>query len=855
MVRDRVQMLSRLQISKILYAILGALSVLGGSITTTGVAADERPNILWITAEDMSPTLGCYGDRYATTPNIDRLAADSVRYTHAFATAPVCSPSRSCLITGCYATSLGTLQMRSAFPIPDEMKGFAAYLRAAGFYTTNNVKTDYNTANWQKIVAASWDESSPQAHWRNRKDAEPFFSIFNLMTSHQSRSMQWPYEKFVDEVQSRLAPNEIHDPAAAPLPPYYPDTPVVRRTVARYYDCVTAMDKEVGAILGQLDKDGLTGDTIVFFYSDHGSGMPRHKRCLLDSGMHVPLLVRFPNKWKHLAPAAAGETTDRLVSFVDFAPTVLSLAGVAIPDYMQGQPFLGAKQTEPRRYVFGHRDRVDEVIDTARSVRNQRYLYVRNYRPQLGWNQPTAWPDAGEVRHEFYRMADRQRMTDAQWHFAGPTRAAVELYDCEKDPLNLNNLAESPEHVEALHELTKAARRHRAATMDVGLIPEIEAWRFANGATLWEAARNGKVDLERVSRSAELSSHGSEKDLLRMLSAGDASVRYWAAVGLDARGVLSAAAKQMLTASLADSSASVKIAAASALANHGDVEGGLAALVELLEADDLTTVLYAARAIELLGDKAKAAVPAMRAALARAEKIRPPDTPATVVTSGDQDLAMFIGFSARAFLSRVAAQEETAAEANQKERGEWIQLFDGKTLNGWSARADGQVTVEDGEIHLLAKGKNLWLVHEGEFGDFELQVEAKMPSDNYNSGIGFRCQGKSGKPKGYQCEIDRQKSGMIYAIGSGWVWPNGAEETKRFRAMASDCFDNDDWNSFRIRCQGERIEIWINGVKTADVTDKRFPSGSVALQHHGKGGVHRFRNVRLRRLYEDSATD
>ncbi|MEE3218890.1 MAG: sulfatase, partial [Planctomycetota bacterium] len=275
----------------------------------TGFAAEESPNILWITAEDMSAVLGCYGDDYATTPNIDRLAEQSVRYTHAFATAPVCSPSRSCLITGCYAPSLGTQQMRSAFPIPTHMQGFPALLRRRGYYTSNNVKTDYNTANWKQITAASWNESSNNGHWRNREDkSRPFFSVFNLMTSHQSRSMVWPHARFVKEVQSRLAAGEIHDPAQAPLPPYYPDTPVVRRTVARFYDCVTAMDKEVGALLKQLADDGLAEDTIVFFFSDHGTGLPRHKRARLDSGMHVPLLIRFPDKFKHLAAAKPGES-------------------------------------------------------------------------------------------------------------------------------------------------------------------------------------------------------------------------------------------------------------------------------------------------------------------------------------------------------------------------------------------------------------------------------------------------------------------------------------------------------------------------------------------------------------------
>ena len=207
--------------------------------------------------------------------------------------------------------------------------------------------------------------------------------------------MVWPYARFVKEVQSRLMRAQIHDPARVPLPPYYPDTPIIRRTMARFYDCVTVMDQEVGAILKQLEEDGLAEDTIVFFFSDHGSGLPRHKRALLDSGLHVPLLIRFPDKFKHLAPARSGATSDRLVSFVDFGPTVLNLTGVDLPSEMQGQAFLGDDQPPPRKYVFGHRDRVDEVRDLARSIRSRRYLYIRNYMPHLGYNQPTAWPDQG----------------------------------------------------------------------------------------------------------------------------------------------------------------------------------------------------------------------------------------------------------------------------------------------------------------------------------------------------------------------------------------------------------------------------------------------------------------------------
>ena len=622
-------------------------------IGATASAADQ-PNILWITAEDMSATLGCYGDTYATTPNIDRLAKQSVRYTKAFASAPVCSPSRSCLITGCYPPSLSTQQMRSGFSIPKGMRGFPARLRAHGFYTSNNVKTDYNTGNYAEIIKHSWDDSSATAHWRKRPDkSQPFFSIFNLMTSHQSRTMVWPYARFKTEVQAKLTPGEIHDSAKVPLPPYYPDTLLIRREVARFYDCVTVMDKEVGTILQQLEDDGLAENTIVFFYSDHGSGMPRHKRALLDSGMHVPLMTRFPQKWQHLAPGKPGTTTDRLVSFVDYAPTVLSLTGMPIPAHMQGKPFLGDKAAEARRYVYGHRDRVDEVRDLARSVRDGRYLYIRNYMPHLGYNQPTAWPDNGEIRHDFYRLAKRETMTSSQWHFAGPTRPVEELYDCQADPQNLDNLAKSKKRREILNRLRAEHVRHITATADLGFLPESEAWELFSRQTGWELGQAGRVPLTGIYQAAAQVGVASERVFLKKLDSDNPTIRYWGAIGLAVRPEISGMAKRKLRRKISDPSPAARIEIANALATHGDIPNALPALIDSTQHENLIVVTHAARIIELLGKKAKSAKYAIEEALKRADKIRPPDTPATVVLPGDKDLAMFVSFSCRAFLNRL----------------------------------------------------------------------------------------------------------------------------------------------------------------------------------------------------------
>lgn len=612
-----------------------------------------RPNILWITAEDMSPTLGCYGDSFANTPNIDHLASQGVRYSGAFATAPVCSPSRSCLINGLIATSQGTHNMRSAFPIPAFMSGFPSVLGEAGYYTSNNVKTDYNSGNSEAIIRASWDENSETAHWRNRDGDQPFFAVFNLMTSHQSRTMVWPYQQFVEQVQSELADSEIHDPEQVPLPPYYPDTPVVRKTVARYYDCVTVMDRQVGAILKQLSDDGLADDTIVFFYSDHGSGMPRHKRALLDSGMKVPLIVRFPRRYRHLAPGGPGDQTDRLVSFDDFGPTVLNLAGVDIPDFMTGKPFLGSRvETSEREFVFGHRDRVDEVHDLARSVRDKRYLYIRNFMPHLGYNQPTAWPDQGEIRHEFYRLSDPVTMTDAQWHFAAPTRPLEELYDCQSDPMNLHNLVGSKDHRDALVRMRSTLYRHIEESRDLGFLPEAIAWDLSQGTTLWEVARNDeRYDQQRLVRAASAVGQADESEFLDNLKHTDAGVRFWGAVGLAALPTVSPAAESALESALSDPVATVRIEAAGALLGHGRNTNAIAVLAAALTEKNLAAVQHAARTIELLGDRARAAAEAMKDCQRRMEQIRPPET-SPLDVDPRKDAAMFILFSTEAFLKR-----------------------------------------------------------------------------------------------------------------------------------------------------------------------------------------------------------
>ena len=620
---------------------LAATIVLASIIAIPHSPAAERPNIVWITAEDMSATLGCYGDRFANTPNLDRFATKCVRYTHAFATSPVCSPSRSCLINGVIASTQGTHPMRSVFPIPAEMRGFPALLRERGYYTSNNVKTDYNSALAKQITAASWNESSAAADWTKRAADQPFFAVFNLMTTHQSRTMVWPRDQFVQKVQSQLAAAEIHDPDRVPVPPYYPDTPVVRRTIARYYDCVSVMDKQVGEILDKLNADGLAEETIVFFYSDHGSGMPRHKRLLLDSGMHVPLLIHFPRKYRHLAPARPGGTLDRLVCFEDFGPTVLSLTGIAPAPSMCGLPFLGKHEAEPRDYVFGHRDRVDEVIDMARSVRDKRYLYLRNYMPHLSYNQPSAWVDESELSHEFYKHAASGTMTAAQRHFAGPSRPVEELYDCERDPLNLNNLAESETHHALLQRMRTAHRDHVFASRDLGFLPEIEQWRLTRDGNLpmtW--AQTGAYRLPQIFEAASQVGRGTLAKIREGLSHQQPAIRYWSVVAMHAHQGFASEDIEALKLRLDDDSACVRIEAAAALARDRQFQLAFPALHELLHSEDTTVLLHAARAVEMIGQPAESLRGPMQDLHDRYQDVE-----------GDE--AWFIRFTTSAFLGRL----------------------------------------------------------------------------------------------------------------------------------------------------------------------------------------------------------
>ena len=449
---------------------LCACSISRAPAQSTDPSPVKPLNILWLSAEDMSPWLACYGDDTAPTPNIDRLAREGVRYANAFATTPVCAPSRHTIITGMYATSTGAMHMRNGsrskmgfkndpnayddIPLyeavpPPAVRCFPEFLRAAGWYATNNAKTDYQF----KPPPTAWDESSGKAHWRNRKEGQPFFAVFNCNFTHESQG-------FPDAKQRA----DVVKPADVPVPPYYPNTPIVRQTLAQTYNNIVAMDRWVGERLAELEADGLLDSTIVVFFSDHGVGLPRGKRSVYDSGMQVPLIVRFPDG------KGAGTTDERLVSFIDWAPTTLSLAGIKPPAYMRGVPFLGEYAGEAPRYAFATADRMDATKDTTRAVTDGRYKYIRNFRTEIGHIPPTAYRDTLAIMRDIEALREGRRATPEQWQLVSTSKPREEFYDTEADPHEVRNLIQAPDHQARIKDMRHALDRWMNETNDLGLV-------------------------------------------------------------------------------------------------------------------------------------------------------------------------------------------------------------------------------------------------------------------------------------------------------------------------------------------------------------------------------------------------
>ena len=418
--------------------------------------------------------------------------------------------------------------MRSTALLPPDIAPYPYAFREKGYYTTNNSKTDYNFEHDGEM----WDESSRSAHWRNRPDPDqPFFAIFNFNTTHESRIAR---DETYAEATANLPDSLFHNPEFLTLPPYYPDTPAVREQWTRYYNIISAMDRQVGDVLRQLREDGLEKETIVFFYSDHGVGLPRGKRWLYDSGLHVPLMIHFPEAYRDLAPANPGEVTDRLVSFIDFPVTAMSLAGIEPPAYMQGSPFLGAFADVPRPYVYAARDRMDERYDMIRAVRDKRYKYIRNYEPYKPYFQYMNTPEKGLIMQALRSAEAKGTLPLAAQKYFAREKPEEELYDVEIDPHELNNLVHEPAYVATLNRLRQAHRDWMADIHDVGLLPEsyIHTLQQERGTSIYKLVREQPEILEEALTALidlSVDRGKSEADFSAGLNKSSPAARYWSA--------------------------------------------------------------------------------------------------------------------------------------------------------------------------------------------------------------------------------------------------------------------------------------------------------------------------------------
>ena len=590
-------------------------------ITVVLISCDNRtanlqPNILWITCEDLSPILGCYGDRVANTPNIDLFAQNAVRFTNAYASAPICTPARSSLITGVYASSMGTHHLRGVVPKSDKIKCFTEFLRERGYYCTNNVKEDYNFITPEE----AWDESSDSAHWRNRKPEQPFFSVFNFMVTHQSQT-RYGIEK-LNEINSTLDEKDRINPDDVEIPPYYPDTPIVRNNIASLYTQVHIMDKKFQEIINQLEEDGLRENTIIFFYSDHGTGLPRGKGYLHDTGIKVPLIIEFPEKYKHYSPAKAGAFSDELVNFIDFPPTVLSLTGIDPPKYMQGKPFLGQYRKNSNDYVISIRDRRDEVLMFSRSIRTDKYHYIRNFLPHRPRMQRNFYSEITPIRQELRRLDNLGLLQSNEDWLMEDSVPVDELYDTETDPHELNNLAQEAEHLEIMELLKRNLFSWMVETKDLGLVPEYEMIEKSKGGAPYDTF-SGNFDPKPILDLVDKIGRGKQHiDSFNFaLQSSNPVYRYWGATGLAALGQNAVESKELLQSTLNDPVPYVRFAASEAICNIGYPRQGVEILSKGLDSESVVNQLHASQILMAVGKNAAFALPKMKIAIDNLYKI------------------------------------------------------------------------------------------------------------------------------------------------------------------------------------------------------------------------------------------
>ncbi len=496
-----------------------------------------KPNILWITIEDSSPQFfGCYGDSDARTPVIDKLAEEGVRFTNAFSTGTVCSPSRSTIITGVRTYKMGTGNHRSNYSIPEFIHGFPYYLQQQGYYVTNNAKTDYNVGNVKQFTKEAWNESSNKAGWWSRKPGQPFFAVFNYADSHQSRTMTLPFKTYKKIVWDKLKKDERIGDNDYKMPPFYNDSPEMRKQFARVYNSIKLTDNKIGELLKRLENDNLRDSTIVFFYADHGEGMPRGKTNGINYGYRVPFIIWFPEMYKHMSPwGTAGVVTDELIDFEDLAPTLISLAGGEIPDYLKGRVLLGENRSEPADHLILSNDRSDNGIDMVRTVTNGKYIYSRNFMPFMPEARYIRYMEIGDIKQVMRKELAEGKLNPLQNSLFEP-RPAEFLFDIENDLWETRDLVDNPEYKNILEEMRNQLDKEILNARDIMFLPEYEIGLISKTETPYEFRLDKKrYPLKEIYAAASLSGKRGEeitKQQINLLKDKNDIVRYWAAIGL-----------------------------------------------------------------------------------------------------------------------------------------------------------------------------------------------------------------------------------------------------------------------------------------------------------------------------------
>lgn len=616
----RIVALSTILLSSLIVLISGSSELIAdtlegahsGNATGSGVetpaikkSGDEesgaisRPNILWLTVEDIGPELGCYGDAMANTPTIDQFAKDSLRFKTAWSNYPVCAPARTTIISGAYASCSAAGNMRSNVPLPDDVVMFPSLLRKSGYYCTNNYKEDYNFL-YRKTERfkseAPWDDSSKTAHYKNRPAGQPFFAVFNYTKTHESKIRTRPHQAVVD-------PNSLT------LPPFWPDTSEVRTDLGQYYDNISEMDRWFDQKIKELHDSGQAENTIVFFYGDHGSGMPRFKRYAGNTGYQVAMVVHIPPQLRdHLTiDSPTVGVSDRMVGFVDLAPTVLRLAGIKPPQSMVGRSWFGPHKSADPDYLLGFRERMDERVDLSHCIRDQRFQYTVNYMPHLPAGQVLDYQQQTPTTSQWMQLFQAGKTNDVQSQFWRPRRSE-EFYDLQTDPWATVNLIDLPQHKARIDSFRDIHRKETLRLQDLSFIPEPMVADLAQSKTTLKQLRD---QLPSIFEAAQLASlkfddPGTDAAIVNLLKGGDSinpGQQSWALIGLRLRSdrLSTDAAAMDAATKLLDANSFIALDAADCLLAIGesDVERCVDVLIKF---GDLTRTNYitALRAVNAL---------------------------------------------------------------------------------------------------------------------------------------------------------------------------------------------------------------------------------------------------------------